>query len=238
MNVDLSKFRRQVEQFCASPSVGLFGEEEALLVELLRALYQESDCMIRGKLEQLIDVMRRAAEMDGPFYANLLHSIALEEYEAGDTGFSEFLFRGACALVENNTIGGNLACLLRRKENNTITNGEAIDLLLPGVKERDPYALINMGLLFALNLSAPEDWNTADALFSLLPKKLNDADDWWATLGEKGEDEGYLAHYFLLRHGKLNHSKLGTQESIAARLTKTVPGFAAWLAAADPEKPQ
>ena len=237
MNVDLSKLRSQAEQFCTSPSSLLWGEGKALLVELLQLLYRESDCITRNNLEQLIDTVQRAAGMDAPAYANLLHSVALKEYEDGDTGFLEFLFRSACKLVEDNTIGGNLACLLRRKGNDTITNGETIDLLLPGVKEQDPYAIINMGLLFALNLSAPDDWETADELFSLLPKELNKADSWWEALGKKDEDEGYLVHYFLLRHGKLDHSKLGSIESITAHLTKTVPGFSAWLARAEPEKP-
>lgn len=70
-----------------------------------------------------------------------------------------------------------------------------------------------MGLLFALRLSTPDDWKTADELFALLPNELTGADSWWEKLGKNNESEGYLVHFFLLRHEKIEHSDLGSIKS-------------------------
>ena len=90
--------------------------------------------------------------------------------------------------------------------------------------------MINMGLLFALSLSDPKDWRTADELFSLLPSELSGADNWWEELGKSGEIEGWLVHFFLLRHKKIDHSELGTIDSLASHLTQHIDGFPDWLA--------
>lgn len=87
-----------------------------------------------------------------------------------------------------------------------------------------------MGLLFALNLSTPIDWKTADDLFALLPNGLTGADSWWEKLGQNNESEGYLVHFFLLRHEKIEQSSLGSIKSLAVRLAKSIDGFPEWLA--------
>ena len=175
-------------------------------------------------------MIRRVSETDVSTYAHVLHSIAFEEYEAGNTDFAEYLFRSACDLVDDNSFNNNLAYVLRRKRDDSINSCEVITLLLPGVQEREPFCLINMGLLFALRLSTPDDWKTADELFALLPNGLTGADSWWEKLGKNNESEGYLVHFFLLRHEKIEHSDLGSIKSIALRLAKNVNGFPEWLA--------
>lgn len=230
MNVDIAKLNRRVEEFCCNPSPLFLDEAQVLLKELLKAFCCEEDFLRRNKLGQLLGMIRRSAETDISTYAHTLHSIALEEYEAGDIDFAEYLFRNACDLVDDNSLNNNLAYVLRRNRGDSINNGEVITLLLPGVKEQEPFCMINMGLLFALNLSAPSDWKTADALFSLLPDRLSGADSWWENLGNKDDVEGYLVHFFLLRHEKIEQSSLGSIKSIAMRLTKSIDGFPEWLA--------
>ena len=229
MSVDIAKLNRRVEQFCSSPSSLVLEEAQALLKELLKAFCYEEDFLRRKKLEQLLGMIRRSAETDISTYAHILHSIAFEECETGDIDFAEYLFRNACDLVDDNTLNNNLAYVLRRKRGDSINNAEVITLLLPGVKEQEPFCMINMGLLFALNLSAPNDWKTADALFSLLPDRLSGADSWWENLGSKDEVEGYLVHFFLLRHEKIEQSSLGSIKSIVTLLTKSIDGFPEWL---------
>ena len=230
MSADIVKLNKRVEQFCSSPSPLFLDEAQLLLKELLKAFCYEEDFLERNKLEQLLSMIRHASETDVSTYAHVLHSIAFEEYEAGNTDFAEYLFRSACDLVDDNSLNNNLAYVLRRKRGDSINSCEVITLLLPGVQEREPFCLINMGLLFALRLSTPDDWKTADDLFALLPNGLTGADSWWEKLGKNNESEGYLVHFFLLRHEKIEHSDLGSIKSIALRLTKSIDGFPEWLA--------
>ena len=230
MSAEIAKLNRRVEQFCSSPSSLFLDETQILLKELLKAFCYEEDFLRRNKLEQLLGMVRRASETDVSTYAHVLHSIAFEEYDAGNIDFAEYLFRYACDLVDDNARNNNLAYVLRRKRGDSINNAEVITLLLPGVQEQEPFCMINMGLLFALNLSAPNDWKTADALFSLLPDRLSGADSWWENLRSKDEVEGYLVHFFLLRHKKIEQSNLGSIKSIAMRLVKSIDGFPEWLA--------
>lgn len=230
MSADIAKLNKRVEQFCSSPSSLFLDEAQILLKELLKAFCYEEDFLRRNKLEQLLGMIRRSSETDMSTYAHILHSIAFEEYEAGNIDFAEYLFRSACDLVDDNSLNNNLAYVLRRKRGDSINSCEVITLLLPGVQDREPFCLINMGLLFALRLSTPDDWKIADDLFSLLPNGLNGADSWWEDLGKGNESEGYLVHFFLLRHEKIEHSTLGSIKSIALRLKKNLDGFPDWLA--------
>lgn len=229
MNADITKLKKRVEQFCCSPSPLFLDEAQTILKELLKAFCYEEDFLRRNKLEQLLSMIRRSSETDVSTYAHVLHSIAFEEYEAGNIDFAEFLFRSACDLVDDNSLNNNLAYVLRRKRNDSINSCEIITLLLPGVQEREPFCLINMGLLFALRLSTPNDWKTADDLFALLPNGLTGADSWWENLGKNNEFEGFLVHFFLLRHEKIEHSDLGSIKSLALRLAKSIDGFPDWL---------
>lgn len=230
MTDELVKLNRQVERFCSSPSPLFKDENKPLLLELLKSLYYEKDFLKRNKLEQLLGMVRRSSGTGVSAYAHVLHSIAFEEHEAGNVDFSEYLFRSACDLVDDSSLNNNLAYVLCRKRDDSVNNGEVITLLLPGVKAKEPFCMINMGAFFALNLSAPDDWRTADELFSLLPDELNGADLWWESLGKKDDPEGYLVHFFLLRHEKIEQSRLGSTKCIVARLAKSIRSFPEWLA--------
>lgn len=230
MSADIAQLNTQVEQFCVNPRPLFLNEVQTLLNELLKAVFYEKDFLKRNKLEQLLGMIRRSSETDISTYAHILHSIAFEEYQSGDIDFAEYLFRSACDLIDDNSLNNNLAYVLRRKRNDLINSCEVITLLLPGVQEREPFCLINMGLLFALRLSTPDDWKTADDLFALLPDELNEADSWWEKLGKNNESEGLLVHFFLLRHQKIEHSDLGSIKSIALRLANRIDGFPEWLA--------
>lgn len=229
MSADIAKLNRRVEKYCYSPSPLFLDETQNLLKELLKAFCYEEDFLWRNRLDQLLGMVRRSSGTDVSSYAHVLHSIAFEEYESGDINFAEYLLRSACDLVDDNSLNNNLAYVLRRKRNDAINSCEIITLLLPGVQEREPFCIINMALFFALNLSTPNDWKTADDLFALLPDGLSGADFWWEKLGKNNESEGYLAHFFLLRHKKIEHSNLGSIKSIAMRLTKSIDGFPEWL---------
>ncbi len=162
-------------------------------------------------------------------YAHRLHSIAQDEYTKGNLDFAEYLFRSACSIIDDTTYKNNLAYVLRRKSNDSLNMQEVISLLLPGVEKRDPFCLINMGLVFAQSLSSQKDWKTADELFSQLPENLNGAEYWWEQLGEENDPEGFLVHFFLLRHHKINESGLGSITDLSKKLNTLISTFPDWI---------
>lgn len=233
MSDDLAKLQLQVRQFCNSPCNLLLNEgSRTFLINLFKALCGEEDAQKRNRLEQMIGMVRRSSKMDAIEYSLFLGSMAYAVYRLGDTVLAEYLFRRACDLSDDNTsLNNNLAYVLRRSRNDSLNSSEIISLLLPGVRKHEPYCLINMGLLFALSLSTPKDWRTADELFSLLPNELNGSDNWWENIGKNDEIEGLLVHFFLLRHRKIDHSELGSINSLVQRLTQRIDEFPNWLAA-------
>ena len=230
MNTDFDILNKQIEQFCSNPNSLYSNEGHIILNDLLKLCFYEKDFSKRNKIKQFLNLIRRSSKTVVSDYGHILHTIAFEAYEAGDIDYAEYLFRSACDLVDDNSFNNNLAYVIRRKNNTPINSCEAITLLLPGIQEREPFCLINMGLLFALNLSTMEDWKTADKLFALLPDDLNGADTWWEILGKNSESEGFLVHLFLLRHRKIEHSSLGTIQSIYANLKKNLDVIPEWLA--------
>lgn len=231
MNKNYKKIKSDVVAFCSSHN-SLFLEENTLLLScVLKKYYFANDFKLRNELVQMISMIRRSSGVDSEQFACILHSIAMNEFESGNLEYSEFLFRYICEQVDNISYDNNLAYILRRKrDNSTLNRCEIISLLLNGVRERMPFSLINMALLFSSNLSTDQDWITADTLFALLPDSIENADSWWETLGKNNDIEGYLVHFFLLRHKKIEQSSLGTIKSIAVRLKKNVDGFPDWLA--------
>lgn len=182
-------------------------------------------------LEEKAACIDLAAAMSITFLRDaLILGFSMESYEAKDysTAFYGFL-KGA--QMGSADAKNNLSYMIRRNEygfdglDKTTT---ALKLLVPGVKEREPFAIVNTALILCLILKEDHDWQTADKLFEYVNEKEQSVCDWWANLGE--EIEGYLVHFFLLRHEKLEHSDLGSIKSIALRLSKNIDGFPEWLA--------
>ena len=230
MNDEINKLYLRVNNFCKNPGPLFLDDNKILVTDLLKSFFNEEAYLVRNQILQLIGMVRKASEIDISAYAHILHSIAFNEHEAGNVDFAEYLFRSACDLADDTMLNNNLAYVLRRKTNqNGINSYEIITLLFNGVQNKEPYSLINMGLHFSLNLSTVKDWKTADDLFSLLPDDLNGADSWWEKLGQDGDIEGYLTHFFLLRYNKIEDSILGSSRGIAYRLHKQLEGFPDYL---------
>lgn len=122
MSADIAKLNKRVEQFCSDPSTLFLDESQILLKELLKAFFYEEDFLRRNKLEQFLGMTRRSSETDVSTYAHILHSIAFDEYEAGNIDFAEHLFRNACDLVDDGSLNNNLAYVLRRKRDDSINS--------------------------------------------------------------------------------------------------------------------
>ncbi len=229
MDRNSTDLQARVEKFCLSPGPLFTDENELLLSDLLKALFLEKDYKNRNQLLQMIGMVRCSSDTSIATYSTILGSIAFAAYESNENDFAEFLFRSVCDLTDSISNKNNLAYMLRRYKSGNINSREIITLLLPGVKEYEPYCLTNMALLFALNLSTSDDWKHADVLFSLMPDNINGVDTWWENLGRNNEIEGYLVHFFLLRYDRITHSCLGTIKSLAWRLKRMLDKFPAWL---------
>lgn len=185
-------------------------------------------------LEEKVACINLAAAMSITFLRDaLILGFSMEAYEAKDysTAFYGFL-KGA--QVGSSDAKNNLAYMIRRNEygfdglDGLDKAATALKLLVPGVKEREPFSIVNTALILCLILKEDHDWQTADKLFKYVTEKEQSVCDWWANLGE--DIEGYLVHFFLLRHEKIEHSNLGSIKSIALRLSKSIDGFPEWLA--------
>lgn len=182
-------------------------------------------------LEEKVACIDLAAAMSITFFRDaLILGFSMESYEAKDyaTAFYGFV-KGA--QMGSTVAKNNLAYMIRRNEyriDGLDKATTALKLLVPGVKEREPFSIVNTALILCLLLKEDHDWQTADKLFEYVTEKEQSVCDWWANLGE--EVECYLVHFFLLRHDKIKHSDLGSIKSIALKLAKSIDGFPDWLA--------
>lgn len=163
---------------------------------------------------------------------NLLMDFAIRAYEAHDL---ETAFYGFAKGAQANSIGAknNLAYIIRRSEIEigwTVEEKSRIvlELLSQGLKEREPFSIVNAALVLCLLLGEDSDWKTADEMFHFVPSnKVQQVYDWWANLED--EIEGWLVHFFLLKHQKIEESVYGTIDAMCTKLSKDIDRFPDWL---------
>lgn len=173
-------------------------------------------------------------ESENPFLGLYgLTSLGMDAYNNGVFSVAEMAFR---VLSDSGDSNGrnNYAYMMRRSEvSDPMVNSplKALRLLRDGIKESEPFAFVNAALTFTLCFGSDEDWHLADELMKRLPETNTlSIRSWWEEVGHNGEIEGFLVHFFLLRHEKIEHSTLGSVKSIALRLKKKLDGFPDWLA--------
>lgn len=154
-----------------------------------------------------------------------MDSYQTKDYQTAFYGFAKGAQEGS--LFAKN----NLAYMLRRGEH-TIDGINcalsALELLKPGIKEKEPFSLVNAALVLCLSLKKDDDWKTADKLFECIsPSSAQSVYSWWENLG--CEIESYFVHFFLLRHKKIDSSSLGSVIEIAKHLKENLADFPEWL---------
>lgn len=161
-----------------------------------------------------------------------LGTIGLESYQNGDMISAATAFSIMCD-YGNSTGRNNYAYMIRRGEIPKGTNRSIIDaikLLKPGLYDSEPFAFVNMALLFAINLGTDSDWNISDELMEKLPgDNSSGVQGWWEDVGKKGDIEGLLVHYYLLRHKKITKSVFGNLEDLSNKLAEKIKTFPEWL---------
>lgn len=161
-----------------------------------------------------------------------LVSVAASAYSARNFQKAEILFR---FLAENGDAYAKkcYAFMIRRHEIDKVTSHDhvlALRLLQDGVNEGDSFSLVNVALVFALMLGDDESWHMADSVFERLSGVGSASiSSWWEDSAKNGDIEGFLVVFFLLRHGKIKQSELGSIKSIAWLLTNGIESFPEWL---------
>lgn len=214
-----------------------FEKDSLLLVSRLLDI-AESD-IVSETCRQAVEAIEqiRSANDDTQRIASMFSSrivaLGMAAYSAKNYAAAEVAFK-MIAESGNTSAKNNYAYMIRRHEIAFPSKQDhiiALRLLQEGVKEGDAFSLVNTALVFALMLGDDESWHLADSIFERLSGFGGMiASSWWENLAKEGDNEGYLVIFFLLRHGKIDNDNLGTIQSIAMRLAKSIDGFPKWLA--------
>lgn len=213
---------QQTEEEITSRLNGAYSGKEKMrcltLLELLRMKYHYS-------------VVIKGAYVDESYKKKVMET-AMSSYDQKDFETAAYAFR-QLAEADDSIAQNNLAYMIRRNE----TEGrmkppilEAIVLLREGIEDKDAFPLVNMALIFALNLGEEKDWRTADEMVSAISD--NEAEDvfhWWKGLADEGDPEGSLVLLWLLRHGKVKQSQLGDVKKLHKQITERIGKIPEWL---------
>lgn len=202
----LENLSARVDGFCdASELVFVFEEKtNSLIEELLEGACQEPEH--KDDYIRLLERIRIRCDCSELMMSATIGNIGYNRYDKKAPKMAESSFRIAAQMCPESQYSTNLAYVCRRHRDAVSSSDvEIIDLLLGGVKKRDPFSLINMALHFAQNLGQEEDWKLADRMIGLLDKdksNLSSAVEWWSKLVQEDDDEGLLVLCWMERHGK------------------------------------
>lgn len=114
-----------------------------------------------------------------------------------------------------------LAYMIRRdevKDPTEYSKKMVVQLLKEDVDKKDPFAIVNMALFWAIKIRGDKAWKLADCMMSQLSEnKSLYIYSWWLEVGlseNKNYFEGYLVHYWLLKYQKISNSRLGTKDDL------------------------
>lgn len=202
----IEKLSAQVDDFCGTSGIMFIFEEKTheLIRELLKAIYE--DTAHKADYCGMLERLRIRCDCSERLMSATIGTIGYELYDKNAPKLAESSFRIAVNMCPDAGCGTNLAYVCRRHRDEVDTSDvEVMDLLLEGVKKRNPYSLINMALHFALNLGMEADWKLADRMIGLLKsdeKETDSAVQWWNDLAKEDDEEGILVLCWLERHGK------------------------------------
>lgn len=148
--------------------------------------------------------------------------IGVKAYQQKNYQLAELIFTHTDAKEAQN----NLAYMIRRgevKEPSEYNKRIIAETLKEGVHEQEPFYMINMSLFWALNIGGEVAWKLADSIMSTIPNKdIHSEVEWWLNVGQTGDVEGYLVHYWLLKYDKISSSPLGTKKDIRKYISQSI----------------
>lgn len=228
---DIKTLSEHTEQFCQSPGFKLIIDSQAkdLLKDMLHGIHENP--AQRSDYVSLIEKLRVACDCSKNLMGSTIGSIAYRLYNSDSPALAETAFRLAVEFSPESGVKNNLAYICRRHKDVLRTSDvEIIDLLMDGIKERDPFSLVNMALHFSRNLATDEDWKLADQMIRLI--KPDDSGvisviEWWGDIVQDEDDEGLLVLRWLERHKKHESPQVTTEQYDGLR--KRRPDIPQWI---------
>ena len=161
-----------------------------------------------------------------------LDELGFEAYSKDEIEFAVHCFIRA---IEKGSVQArnNLVYILRRKESkisNEYSALEMIELLKPCIEIEDAFSSINVALVFSLILGTDKDWQICDKIMkkAVMFSGADYAFQWWDSLKDRNEVEGFLVVYFYLKY-KENNDVTILKDDLRSKLIDTIPSFPTWL---------
>ena len=197
---------------------------EGLIDDLTERILKEFDPDIA---KDLFDIF---CEASGNNYASY-SLLGYKAFAQNNYIVSEMAFRRSISLCDDENLiikyKSILSFLIRHNKIKTLDQKSAKEialLLRQGVECRDSSSLINMALLWSTEFGTDSDWEMADNLIRYVDKaKSEEVFNLWLELARKGDPEGFLVHYILLRHGIINSSPLGDLNTLFTKVKELYP---------------
>lgn len=229
MRYTKDEIRARIDQFCSAQVPYIFSDDKELLQEMIRDLAREDTLETRALLLASIYKMSTITGTGRDDAAMLFSSVGLSAFQNGENDIAEEFFRIAVEISDDLTSKNNLAYIIRKKGKLTKDGKkDVIGFLTEGVRNKEPYSLINMAMLFSIELGGEKDWIIADELMSLVGNGSS-AESWWQELGEKDDPEGYLVLLWLLRHHTITDSVVGSVSCLWDKVHAAYPNAPSWL---------
>lgn len=161
----------------------------------------------RDEYMNLLTSVQNACEWTPECLGAELDSLALTLYTPKEPEFAHWVYQQAVKQNPSHNSSNNLAYISRHhRDLLSPSAAELIDLLMDGVKQREPFSLINMALVFGQMLGTEEDWLLADRMIRLIAPEsmmLPSAVNWWSDLADQKDPEGHLILQWLKRNDRL-----------------------------------
>lgn len=218
---DKIDFQQVEEEIISHLNGACSGKEKLCCLKLLELLQMKCHYGMTKKM----------AYVDEEYRKKVMES-AMSSYDQKDFETAAYAFR-KLAEADDSVAQNNLAYMIRRKQTEGRTEPsilEAMILLRKGIEDKDAFSLVNMALIFALDLGEERDWRTADKLISGI--STNGAEEvfhWWKGLANAGELEGTLVLLWLLRHGKVKQSQVGNVKELQKQVKESLGKAPEWL---------
>ncbi len=190
------------------------------------------------EVEECLDILSKVFALNNQLpnmplmFSSKLLQVGMSKYSSKEFKVAERIFS---MLSEHGDSNGknNYAYMIRRNETTDKSEElliKAIYLLKEGVINKEPFSFVNLALLMALRFGGEDDWKLSDDLMKEMPDtSVFSVRSWWADVANDGDVEGFLVHYFLLRHKKMDKSDLGDKEQLSKKLSEEIEGFPEWL---------
>ena len=199
-------YSRRVELLCEQDvhqTIMLFHAWE-LIEELLQEAFRDAEH--RTEYMDLIAGIKKTYNWSSEDFGREIGSLGMKLYDAEHPELSHWVYQQAVAMNPTQHAMNNLAYISRHHRDVLNTSGvQIIDLLIEGVKSKEPFSLINMALVFGQMLGEEADWLLADRMSRLIDSGsvgFRSAVKWWSDLAEAEDPEGYLVLQWLKRNGK------------------------------------